>query len=197
MDLSTLNWIKMPQQGNAPPAMAGIGMVFYQQSLYIWGLPEYGLNNNSNILYYYNLTSLSWHYISTTGNFPEKRSYHGVALIDNYYYVYLGVDFYANKDRSTTYRVNLETGVWENVKISGPEIKRSMFAYVQVGNQVWVFCGSNSVGLYNSIYEFDFTKNELIVIFNNTKVPKRRHSYSMDRIGTKLMLFGGTDQEFM
>ncbi|OMJ78639.1 hypothetical protein SteCoe_21516 [Stentor coeruleus] len=197
MDLSTLIWTKMPQRGDIPPLMKGIGMVFYHQSLYIWGLPESDLESNDTVLYLYNLTSLSWHYISTTGDFPEKRSSHGVALIDNYYYIFFGINYHANIDVSSTYRVNLDTGVWENVKISGPTIVRSMFGYIQVGNQVWIFCGSSLTGLYNSIYKFDFIKNELITVFNNTRVPKRRHSYSMDRIGTKLILFGGTDQEFI
>jgi hypothetical protein len=93
--------------------------------------------------------------------------------------------------------VNLLDGKWEKVVMTGEVITRNKFGLVQNGKSAWVICGTNSKGLFNSVYKYDFSNNTILTIIKSTKMPKRRHSYSFNKIGSNIVMFGGYDYDLV
>lgn len=191
-------WKKMPKTGEVPAGRIGAGIVYYDNSIYMWGTTEdnHTLEEDQR-LYKYDLYREIWEIVDTYGSLPEPRNHHGVAIIGSMIYVYLGIDDYRGKELSSTYKVNLFTGLWERVPIIGEKINRNKFGNVQSGTCVWVICGTNTTSLFNSIYKYNFTSNTLTTVISNTKMLKRRHSYSFNKISKNFILFGGYDHDTM
>lgn len=198
MNFETQEWKKMPKQGDIPTERMGSGLVYYNGALYMWGASENDYDYiESQRLYKYTLMNENWSVVDTYGNMPEIRTHYGVALIESDMYIFLGINHYINIETSSVYKVNLLNGEWNKVTISGEMISRNKFGYVQSGKSVWVICGTDIKGLYNSVYKFDFSNNSITTIIKNSKMLKRRQGYSFDKISTSIVMFGGYDYDLM
>ncbi|OMJ94932.1 hypothetical protein SteCoe_1792 [Stentor coeruleus] len=198
MNFETQEWKKMIKQGEIPAERIGSGLVYYNEALYMWGASENDVSKEENQrLYKYSLIDEMWFVVDTYGIVPEIRTHYGIALIDNDIYVFLGIYHNSNIETSSTYKVNLLNGEWNKVIMSGEVITRNKFASVQNGKSVWIICGTDNKGLYNSIYKYDFSNNSITSIIKNTKMLKRRQGYSFDRINTSIVMFGGYDYDLL
>ena len=189
----------MKNDGAVPSPRISPGIEYYENSLYMWGASEYNYTSKeSYYLYKYDLINQTWSIIQTTGTPPELRNYHGVSIINDTFYVYLGFNYVNGDDIESIYKISLINFMWEEVLITGTQIiTRNMFAKITLNQMIWVFCGVNSTRLYNSILLYNFINSTITTIFPTTETMKRRHSYSLNRAGESMLLFGGYDQSKM
>lgn len=196
-DLVEILWIRMPDNGNVPYNRVGAGIDYFDSAIYMWGITEgeYKVADSQHF-YKYDLNLLVWTVLYPSGNEPDHRSFHGVGVVQGYFYLYLGFDFATNTEVKNVFRTSL-TGdlAWEEVSFSGDLIAKSMFASVLLNDSAWVFCGTTISQLMNSVEKIDFANNQAVSVYPNSVMPKRLHGYTFDRFSNSFLMFGGSDMD--
>ena len=80
--------------------------------------------------------------MTTTGNIPSARSYHGSAVIEDNLYIFGGDNMYTNVN-NTLYSLNTFTSEWVTIPITSgtkpqPRSRMSMFSF---DKNVYIFGG--------------------------------------------------------
>ncbi|OMJ70412.1 hypothetical protein SteCoe_31617 [Stentor coeruleus] len=196
LNLVTLKWKKYVSDFMPKPRI-GAAMEFnkYDNSLYLWGMNKNNETNESLNVYVFNLKTEKWSILET--DYKEKeyvkpRSFHGLAIYDNFMYVMYGSDPQSKIQPDNVLKLDIQNGKWGIFK-KAHIMKISMFATIPNEETYYLFCGGNPEGEFNSVYEINFRENTFTILFNNTYVFDRRHSYTLFKVGTDLLLFGGAD----
>lgn len=195
LELENEIWIYLNSSTPKPMPRIGARMEFYNDSLYLWGASQDGDKEEDLKLYSYSLEENSWSVIEN--NMMEdidSRSFHGVYCWDEYFYVFYGVDMHDAKEFDSILMVPVTGGNWTELELNF-KISIGMFAIVLNEESVWIFCGGDTEGEYNSVYQINLTSKSIIEFFPNTYIFHRRHSYTFFRVGTDLLLFGGADSD--
>lgn len=187
----------MPGNGNVPKNRMGAGIDYFESAIYMWGTTEgeYEVSDSQHF-YKYDLNLLVWTELYPSGNEPGHRSFHGVRVVQEYFYLFLGFDFTTNSEVKNVFRTSLTGNLaWEEVAFSGDLIAKHMFASVLLNDSVWIFCGNTISQLTNSVEKIDFANKQVTAIYPNSVMPKQLHGYTFDRFSNSFLMFGGSDME--
>mmetsp|Transcript_37150 Transcript_37150/g.98853 ORF Transcript_37150/g.98853 Transcript_37150/m.98853 type:complete len:256 (+) Transcript_37150:1-768(+) len=112
LDLASLQWTSLDAaaQGTPPPATCGAGVAFLNRSLLVFG----GLSLEGYVAgpYRFDLLTLTWSTLATTGPAPPPQGFSGVVTMSSRLYVYSGAlngDFLVS---GILYGLDLATLAW-------------------------------------------------------------------------------------
>ncbi|OMJ94934.1 hypothetical protein SteCoe_1794 [Stentor coeruleus] len=198
LNLHTLEW-KQYKNDFMPKPRVGAAMDFNTEdnSLYLWGMSEGNEKNESLAVYVFSLITEKWSILETDYKNLDAfkpRSFHGLAVYKNSMFVMYGSDLQSNIEFEDVLELDIKKGEWK-VFDKAINMKLSMFATVPDGGVYYLFCGGDSESEFNSVYKMDFENRIMTELFENTYIFDRRHSYTLFRVGTDLILFGGADHE--
>nr|XP_056704506.1 uncharacterized protein LOC130476577 [Euleptes europaea] len=142
-----LTWEKIPQDGHIPCPRQGHTLCVVKGKIYLFGgctsknaelcLPE---------VYTFDLGSLTWQKITTTGIAPQTLK-HSSAVVGENIYVYGGILY--GKAVDDLYMLNTVSLSWTPVKTSGSSPgARSGHAFFPVGEIIYMFGGCSDEGEY-------------------------------------------------
>ncbi|OMJ94936.1 hypothetical protein SteCoe_1796 [Stentor coeruleus] len=196
LNLITLEW-KQYINDFMPKSRIGAAMEFNKEDncLYLWGISKGNDRNESFAVYVFNLKTEKWSILETDyeeNDFVQPRNFHGLAIYNNFMYVLYGSDPQSKTQPDNVLELDIKNGKW-GIFTTAKKIKISMFATIPDKEKYYIICGGNLEGEYNSVYEINFEKKFFNVLFDNTFVFDRRHSYTLFRVGTNLILFGGAN----
>ncbi|OMJ94935.1 hypothetical protein SteCoe_1795 [Stentor coeruleus] len=196
LNLHTLEW-KQYKNDFMPEPRVGAAMDFNSEdnSLYLWGMSEGNEKNESLAVYIFSLITEKWSILEiddTESKIVEPRSFHGLAVYNNSMFVMYGSDLQSNIEFDNVLELDIKKGKWGIFTIA-KTMMISMFAVIPNEETYYLFCGGNSKGEFNSVYEINFHSRTFSILFESTYVFERRHSYTLFRVGTDLLLFGGAD----
>ncbi|OMJ95256.1 hypothetical protein SteCoe_1471 [Stentor coeruleus] len=182
-----------------PKNRVAASMVFYNESLYMWGLSNGFSDDHENVMVYrFDLNEEKWFIVRKNSTGISPRNYHTVAIYNDYFYVIYGVFLREGFEPKIVKRISLVgEDKWDVVEFSEKDMRLFMFGAVHINKSVYIFCGSNTDKQFNSVIKIELDTNEVVYESKNYFTFKRRHSYTLFRVGTELLLFGGTDQELL
>lgn len=197
--MSNLEWkhIEYKVGDTVPKNRVASSMVFYNESLYMWGLSTGDSDEDENVwVYKFDLNEEKWYIVRENSTGISPRNYHAVAIYDDYFYVIYGVFLREGFEPKVIKRNSLiGDDKWEVVEFSEKDMRLFMFGAIHINESVYIFCGSNTEKQFNSVIKIELDTNKVVYESENYFTFKRRHSYTLFRVGTELLLFGGTDQE--
>ncbi|OMJ76398.1 hypothetical protein SteCoe_24230 [Stentor coeruleus] len=179
--------------GFGPFGSAAAGLVYYEDSLYLTG----GLCNCTNLTaipntetHKYNLKNLSWQSLNTTKNYIS-RSLFGYTQWENYLY-----NFYGWSDTNyflelSIMRLNLKTLIWEEILTNNYIQKTQYYGFAQANNSFYIFGGSDTKTVTNSLIKYSFSSSEFETIENIYLTPLSISNSCMVAMTNFIYLFGG------
>lgn len=194
--MSSMNW-KQYKNDFMPKPRIGAAMEFNKDdnSLYLWGLSKGNEKNESLAVYVFSLITEKWSVLETDceeSDIVKPRSFHGLGIFNNFMYVMYGSDPQSKIQPDNVLELDIQNGKWGVFNVAKNMII-SMFATIPNEETYYIICGGNPEGEFNSVYEINFKTKNFTILFNNTYVFDRRHSYTLFKVGTELIFFGGAD----
>ncbi|XP_070598908.1 rab9 effector protein with kelch motifs-like isoform X1 [Erythrolamprus reginae] len=153
--LTDLTWEKIPQDGHIPCPRQGHSLSVVKRKIYLFGgcssqNAEYCLPG----VYAFDLDSLTWQKITTSGLAPQTLE-HSSAVVGENIFVYGGTE--DGKAVDDLYMFNTVSHCWTPVKTFGSNPRaRSGHAFAAIGEIIYMFGGrSNEDEYYTDVYALD------------------------------------------
>jgi hypothetical protein len=188
--------MQMPSHGTVPGARTGAGIACSDEKIYIWGMTFLEDVPENKKLYMYDLNTALWNLIPSSNfqdDWLDERGNLVAAVYDGYYYAAYGACIHSGDQAPYFVRIPITGGEWEKMPY-GQGIELTMAAYVMVNSSLWIICGSNEKGMKNSVYRMNFETQTFETIIESKFAIERIKSYTLFRIGSDLLQFGGTDE---
>ncbi|XP_034265947.1 uncharacterized protein LOC117661356 isoform X1 [Pantherophis guttatus] len=153
--LTDLTWERIPQDGHIPCPRQGHSLSVVKGKIYLFGgcssqNAEYCLPG----VYVFDLDSLAWQKITTSG-LPPQTLEHSSAVVGENIFVYGGTE--DGKAVNDLYTFNTVSHCWTPVKTFGADPRaRSGHAFAAIGEIIYMFGGrSNEDEYYTDVYALD------------------------------------------
>ncbi|OQV20631.1 Kelch domain-containing protein 3 [Hypsibius exemplaris] len=210
LDTDTLRWKVLPPTAGFDETAAisdvpfhryGHSAVAWKHLVLIWG----GRNDSSgscNTLYCYDTHERKWTRPVTSGETPEKRDGHSVALLGDVMYIFGGFEENGDRYSADIFSLHIPTMTWIPVYSWGDRPTPRDFATLEViGERLYLWGGRGDTdpqGLHtgeevyeNAMYVFDTCNNEWSRLASDTSPPPPRRSHASWVYHGKLYIFGG------
>ncbi|KAM6469922.1 kelch domain-containing protein 3-like isoform 2-T2 [Liasis olivaceus] len=190
-----LTWEKIPQDGHIPCPRQGHSLCVVKGKIYLFGgcsskNAEYCLPG----VYVFDLDSLTWQKITTSGLAPQTLE-HSSAVVGENIFLYGGME--NDKAVDDLYMFNTVSHCWTPVKTSGSNPgARSGHAFAAIGEIIYMFGGrSNEDEYYTDVFALDTVS----LMWQNCEVkgekPIGRSHHTFTAHSDKdIYLFGGTSE---
>ena len=129
---------------------------------------------------------------------PCKRWGHGVVLYENHMYLFGGSGSNTNpRSWEAIYIMNCETFEWERVCPSDPfkgnlPESRDSHSSTKIGNNMYIFGGSNGNPPFNDMFAFNFTFRSWNKVNSTGDVPLAREGHSAAALNDRyIFIYGG------
>ncbi|CAG9313039.1 unnamed protein product [Blepharisma stoltei] len=200
LDGESLFWSKKPNSGNSPQPQESSGIAYYKDKLYVWGgLSRFSTIIHDTALYEYDLAKEEWKKIEINGKKPGGRFEHFLCFVEDYLYVYLGVDFETGLTIFDIWKINLiSLDTWIEVNFKDPSSTATGSGSLTfVSSVLWSFAGYSDTGINNSIISLEFSLETPIINLISPEMtgPTARMFHSLQTIQTNLWVFGGIDND--
>ena len=168
---------------NSPGYMYEASMVFYNESLYLFGLLG---NETFNSLFRYNLETENWEKLNTNMKIEARRG-HKAAVYDKFMFVFFG--YLDLKKFSEIWKLDLETLNWQLIKTSAEYIYGSTS---QIGSN-WISFGLGKTvnGYQNSIKLFYLDTEIYHNYVDSADFPTSRKNHVAWTYNGSIYTFGG------
>jgi N-acetylneuraminic acid mutarotase len=179
----------MPKRGNIPKPRSVGSMVFYENSLYIYGYVPYSEDSNDEI-FRYDLTKEEWEIVEVLGERPAPRKSHYSFIHQDEMIVIYGYF----EENMTAYneinKFNFLNKTWKKVEgfVGIPVMGSSS---VQINQKVYILYGRNFEATFNSIQSFDLKELVMVQETENFLSPSPRSHHCSIVINQYMYLFGG------
>nr|XP_025044885.1 rab9 effector protein with kelch motifs-like [Pelodiscus sinensis] len=150
-----LTWERIPHDGHIPCAREGHTLCVVKGKIYLFGgCSTQDAKECLPGVYSFDLSSLMWKKIKTTGIAPHTLR-HSSAVIEDNIYVYGGVQY--GKAVDDLYMFSTISLTWTPVKTSGSAPgTRSGHTFATVGQVIYMFGGCSSENIYSTdVYALD------------------------------------------
>ncbi|CAG9320892.1 LZTR1_7 [Blepharisma stoltei] len=191
-DFENANCTIMPNQGDLPVPGGESRMIFYKDSLFVWGGLTYDFNYDQS-LYAYNLTTQSWSKPAISGDLPTGRMMFDIAEYSDCLYVFPGFNSNFNSGVNDIWRIKLsDLTSWEKVpftKDSNTAV-RSEATSIFVNSTLYQFSGALNT---NDLISIDLSQlmPKYETVTEDWVSPPARMRFSMARVEKYLIVFGG------
>ena len=190
--------------GTPPAPRYHHSAVVFMDSMFVFGGYTGDIYSNSNLrnkndLFEYKFTTSQWINWEEriTGNLPPARSAHGVAVYDNYLWIFAGYDGHARLN--DMWRINLTSPQpqWEQIEQNGDNPPTCCnFPVAIVDDSMYVFSGQSGAKITNKLYQFRFREKKWVRIRTEHQVqpsapPQRRYGHTMVAYRRSLYVYGG------
>jgi hypothetical protein len=200
LNLTRLEWTKLPQNGDLPMPTEGSVLGLYMNAFYVAG------GYSSSQLDYagffkYDLASQMWINITTNSPAVYPSMYLLTPFIfDNFFYLIFGWLNVQQGDSGIIYRVPLNTTnyAWELFK-DYPIYMRDSYAMAIVNHSAYIFGGyiGDTNKNSNDLLLLSLPSGSITSLTSDMQVPAARYSESFSLINGQLYMFGGIDSGTM
>ncbi len=154
---------------------------------------------NKNDLFEYKFTTSQWINWEDriTGELPPARSAHGVAVYDNFLWIFAGYDGHTRLN--DMWRIDLTSSqpCWEQIEQKGDNPPTCCnFPVAVVDDSMYVFSGQSGAKITNKLYQFRIKERQWVRIRTEHQVqasapPQRRYGHTMMAYKRSLYVYGG------
>ncbi|OMJ78675.1 hypothetical protein SteCoe_21482 [Stentor coeruleus] len=184
---------KMTPEGPNPGNKDSAAFVFYENSLYLYGVSLLNTAlNDPDYLFRYDIQGNYWEKISTSGNFTLTAGATAYICEDSMY-VFFGIDPLVS---SIVSRLNMKNLTWEKLSTL-EEIRILGYTTIQFNCTIYLSFGRQESKTFNSIYEVNLLDKPIQYkkIFENYITPSKRREHCMFDLNNKLIIFGGVSSD--
>ncbi|KAM3938066.1 kelch domain-containing protein 3-like [Leptodactylus fuscus] len=190
---SDLTWELIPQNGHIPTPREGHDIFVVKKKIFLFG----GRDNRGAVeclpgMYSFDLGTLQWEKLKTTGTAPQTLS-HSVATVGENVFVFGGI--YHGRVVDDLHMFNTVSETWVPLKTSGslPDARLG-HAFATVGQQIYLFGGCSADDVYYSdVYMLDTATLSWQRCETKGESPAGRKFHSFTAHHDKdIYLFGGT-----
>ena len=173
----------MQNKGQGPGKIKGHSIDFYNECLYVFGIPE----NDENDLFKFDLNTHIWSKINSDDYNPEGRLNHKSAIFNNQIFIFFGINS-TNHAQSSALIYNFNTNSWKKINLS-----EDMYLYgsssILINNFLYFFLGipKNSVKFVN----LESNSLEILTVSSPTKFPYARKNHLSYLLENEIYIFGG------
>ena len=184
---------KIKAGAKTPLPSLGMSVVYYEESLYVFGyapLKEYPHSN----LFRFDLWTHEWEVVDVIGQAPEPRIQHYACIYNEEMYIIYGLLYETLSEYDSIFKFNFATKTW--IKLSDePGVRISIAGYVLVGSKFYLFYGRNLQTVTNSVESLDLSYNppKREIISPDFITPESRIYHCSVVISTYMYSFGGTN----
>ncbi|KAG9486870.1 rab9 effector protein with kelch motifs-like [Eleutherodactylus coqui] len=190
-----LTWEKIPQSGDIPTPREGHDIFIVEKKIFLFGgHDDKGADECLPGLYSFDLGTLQWEKLKSTGAAPQTLS-HSVATVGENVLVFGGI--YHGRAVDDLHVFNTASETWMPVKTNGslPDARLG-HTFATVGQHVYLFGGSSADGVYYSdVHMLDtvtFTWQRY-VIKGESPTGRKFHSFTAHH-DKDIYLFGGIEE---
>ncbi|KAJ6230492.1 kelch repeat domain [Anaeramoeba flamelloides] len=193
--LPETRWIQKKTIGKIPPPINWSQGCIYNDSFYMFGGKEEGLDEDilNDKLYLLEIKKWKWSIVKKNeNNLPCARFGHSMSIIDDSIYLFGGTNGKMRFDDLHLYLIS--DNIWKNnpETYGDPPTKRSGHSASVIENQIWIFGGRSEKGNFlNDLYCFDTDTYTWYNIEMNGLKPRPRAWHTGNFIDDQLIIFGG------
>lgn len=152
LDLTRMHWRYVCTTGMEPSVRDFHTTVCIKNRIYLFGGRGTSYMNSftniietySNVLWYFDLTTFTWHKPDVTGDIPCGRRSHSAFVYDDKMYIFGGYNAIEGKHFNDLYEFDPSILRWRKIEAPGEEpCERRRQACVLVGNRVFLFGGTS------------------------------------------------------
>ncbi|KAG8596014.1 hypothetical protein GDO81_001708 [Engystomops pustulosus] len=187
-----LTWELIPQTGHIPTPREGHDIFVVKKKIFLFG----GHDNKGAVeclpgIYSFDLGTLKWEKLKTTGAAPQTLS-HSVATVGENVFVFGGI--YHGRAVDDLHMFNTVSATWVPIKTSGTlPTARLGHIFAPVGQQIYMFGGCSADGVYyNDVYLLDTATLswQCCEIKGESPAGRKFHSFTAHH-DKDIYLFGG------
>ena len=197
INVDTLETTLQPLSGDLPGQKLGSSLVFYDNTLYLFGYFWYSTSSeNQNNLYAYDLSLQSWRILETGPLRPSARAYHSSFVYNSELYILYGMVVKTSQMLNSVFKFNFPQNSWINVSaISGDELSYSDM--VQNGPIIYSVFGLGASSSYNWVFSLDLSQSQLrkTILTSNWDSPAKRRNHCSFVINDQMLIFGGISED--
>ena len=181
----------MPNNGEVPDSRSFVSLVYYKNSLYIYGYNSFSSNAQTDI-YKYDLEKEYWEIVHANGDSPPQRLGHYAFVHNNEMVIIYGFIEETLQIYNELYKFNFQSKTWKKIKnFNGFFVVGA--SSVKVGSKVYILSGRTSTEAYNSIQVIDLD-DEVPVPIKITQdflSPSSRSNHCSIIINNFMYMYGG------